>query len=786
MALIQGKFLANDSITGDKIAASANIDVSKITALTASKALESDASGVISASSVTSAELSRLSGVTSAIQTQLNAKIASTEKGAASGVATLDGSSHVPLSQIGGLTNSEISASAAIALSKLAALSAGKVLVSDGSGVIAVDTVTTATLLFLDATSSVQGQLNAKLASSEKGAASGVATLDGSSHVPLAELSGITTSELSATAGILYSQMNIPDATIPEAKISGLVSDLASKLPLAGGVMSGDIDMNNVVKVKNLPAPTAANDAVTKAYADGLAITGGAVKEALLSNLQLVDGVSGGISSAEIFFLHHNVTTLVDGDFLVITDGSNTETFTFKNTPVGAFDVQIDSDEGISELNLVNSINANSLHWIAEKVESGLNFIDQSVVVIADKVPSSSSSSRLFGTFANASDVHVVEYNGTSEYSTSKVQIAIPAVDPAAGRFGIGKAVGSMVDGELHVTLELNEIHSWNSSSDLWHTMSGGGSVPNATAGSGGAVLGKITADSDKGLAISSGVLTVKVDAASFQFSGAGAIQLKSAGVADSMLASTFVKTVNSVSPSAGNVVLTSDDVSEGTTNEYFLASRAKAAAVADAIVNGITDVAPSQNAVFDALALKADDSVTVKSVNSQTPTAGNVVLTTDNVSEGATNKYFSASAAKSAAVADAIVNGVTDVAPSQNAVFDALALKLSLADVDNSTTKINGVNKLESLKKMDQLITLLSGDIGSQYVDLAQTAHAATGISLTPVGGLMQERGVDFTVSLSGGAGGVTRISFAGDLGTGGAAELIAGDKIVVSFDYL
>lgn len=37
--------------------------------------------------------------------------------------------------------------------------------------------------------------------------------------------------------------------------------------------------------------------------------------------------------------------------------------------------------------------------------------------------------------------------------------------------------------------------------------------------------------------------------------------------------------------------------------------SAAKAAAVSDAIVNGVTDVAPSQNAVFDALALKADTS---------------------------------------------------------------------------------------------------------------------------------------------------------------------------------
>ena len=44
--------------------------------------------------------------------------------------------------------------------------------------------------------------------------------------------------------------------------------------------------------------------------------------------------------------------------------------------------------------------------------------------------------------------------------------------------------------------------------------------------------------------------------------------------------------------------------ISEGT-NLYFTTARAKAAAVADAIANAVVDVAPSQNAVFDALALK-------------------------------------------------------------------------------------------------------------------------------------------------------------------------------------
>jgi hypothetical protein len=51
---------------------------------------------------------------------------------------------------------------------------------------------------------------------------------------------------------------------------------------------------------------------------------------------------------------------------------------------------------------------------------------------------------------------------------------------------------------------------------------------------------------------------------------------------------------------------------------------------------------------------------------------------TTTNLAEG-TNLYFTDARAKAAAVADAINNGTTDVAPSQNAVFDALALKQPL-----------------------------------------------------------------------------------------------------------
>lgn len=67
---------------------------------TASRALKIDGSGQVVESTVTETELERLSGVTGDIQTQLDAKIDDSEKGAANGVATLDGTGKIPTAQI--------------------------------------------------------------------------------------------------------------------------------------------------------------------------------------------------------------------------------------------------------------------------------------------------------------------------------------------------------------------------------------------------------------------------------------------------------------------------------------------------------------------------------------------------------------------------------------------------------------------------------------------------------------------------------------------------------------
>ena len=60
------------------------------------------------------------------------------------------------------ITNSEVNASAGIALSKLATVTASRALESNVSGAVSASSVTSTTLGYLDATSSVQTQLDAK------------------------------------------------------------------------------------------------------------------------------------------------------------------------------------------------------------------------------------------------------------------------------------------------------------------------------------------------------------------------------------------------------------------------------------------------------------------------------------------------------------------------------------------------------------------------------------------------------------------------------------------------
>lgn len=81
-AIAYSKLNLSASIVNADIASGAAIAYNKLAALTANRALQSDGSGFVSVSAVTSTELGYVSGVTSAIQTQLNGKQATITIGA--------------------------------------------------------------------------------------------------------------------------------------------------------------------------------------------------------------------------------------------------------------------------------------------------------------------------------------------------------------------------------------------------------------------------------------------------------------------------------------------------------------------------------------------------------------------------------------------------------------------------------------------------------------------------------------------------------------------------------
>jgi hypothetical protein len=106
-----------------------------------------------------------------------------------------------------------------------------------------------------------------------------------------------------------------------------------------------------------------------------------------------------------------------------------------------------------------------------------------------------------------------------------------------------------------------------------------------------------------------------------------------------------------------------------------------------------------------------------------------------------------------------------------------------------NQVLKTNGAGILSwatpagSVTFGKQNFTLIAGDITNQYIDLSQVILANSLDFM--LNGLIYNEGIDYTVNLTGGAGGNTRITFAGDLATGGASPLAIGDVVYVKYNY-
>ena len=227
--------------------------------LTADRAVISNGSQKIAVSDVTSTELGYLDGVTSAVQTQIDSKQATLTGG-----ATTIASSN---------------------------LTASRALQSNGSGKVEVSDVTTTELGYLDGvTSAIQTQLDAKQ----------------TSDAQLTDIAGLTPTDSNFIVGDGSNFVTETGATARTSLgLGSIATQAANNVSISGGAVTG------------LGSPSANSDAATKDYVDQ-AVAGLRTRTiaecATTANVNLTNGLEAGDTIDGV--------TLVAGDRVLVKDQS--------------------------------------------------------------------------------------------------------------------------------------------------------------------------------------------------------------------------------------------------------------------------------------------------------------------------------------------------------------------------------------------------------------------------------------------------------------------------------
>jgi len=268
--------------------------------LTANRAVISNGSQKIAVSDVTDTELGYLDGVTSAVQTQIDSKQATITGGATT------------------ITSSNLTAS--------------KALQSNGSGKIEVSDVTTTELGYLDGvTSAIQTQLDAKQ----------------TSDAQLTDIAGLTPTDSNFIVGDGSNFVTETGATARTSLgLGSIATQAANNVSISGGSVTG------------LGAPSGTSDAATKNYVDQ-AIAGLRTRiiaeVATTANVDLAADLQNGDTIDGV--------TLVTGDRVLVKDqstGSQNGLYTVVSSGTASRDTEFDTIAELSgQMVVVNQGTAN-------------------------------------------------------------------------------------------------------------------------------------------------------------------------------------------------------------------------------------------------------------------------------------------------------------------------------------------------------------------------------------------------------------------------------------------
>ncbi len=194
-------------------------------------------------------------------------------------------------------------------------------------------------------------------------------------------------------------------------------------------------------------------------------------KETLLHIDQLVGGGTGGILQG---ILGDVATQPADGDTLVVTDGTTTETFTFRTTASVAYDVQIGGSADATETNLIAAVNTDSALWSASGASNlGAYFTGTpSTQFVVYRTTPSLADDRIYGTIAGGnSAIQIVEFHSSElqEYSSAAgTQGDMPSADPTVKTFGVGRLYAALRTNETHWVTESIAPYTWDENNDTW------------------------------------------------------------------------------------------------------------------------------------------------------------------------------------------------------------------------------------------------------------------------------------------------------------------------------